>query len=650
MTFALKLLTFALSRPQKTLTLGLVFFILSGFAFASSFSFIISRHLSKGLPHPTLFNEEESSLAYQDDLIVVLRNPGNTKGVFSPDYLQKVNQYCSAWKRYSGENPAHPRLLATDYLGICNVDMVSETTLGSAPLTPLLPEQFTFTDADIDQLIQKMNHNIFFKDLIISKGNQSTALYLPLYAPGTTAALTSVSDELVRRLELQPDQVCNAGLALYRETLFHQGHRTALLSSLLAGCLIWIGVALVNKKASHGIVILLPTANATLAVLLVQTATGMREDIFLFTTPALVAATTLIQALCFAHRINNSTKWSPKEPEKIISVLEPLLPAWLRLMYALIAACLSIGLLAPSPLLNMAMILAVGITMAWFMPLFFVPAGLVVFGPTKRKNKPTTSYLLPPERPENTFHFPYVDRLVRNYSTVTFAAVSAFTLACAFSTALLKQQDTLISWYGKNHHFQRAEQLINKNFAGAYKLILRLEASDRMSPLETIAGQLKSDLFRPLASQPDIRTRIMHQIDEALAASTSKAELYHTLAHQWEQELNHTLAGDILAQDLWSIALDSLAAITYDEKPFSHPDILRYIDQLSLYLRDRSAASKVFSIVDLTKRCIKISTMVQHSCTPSLQPPTPFSKPGSSMGKATILNLFPALLTAPTTP
>ena len=391
------------------------------------------------------------------------------------------------------------------------------------------------------------------------------------------------------------------GLSLYRETFFQQGYWKGLLLSTLSCLLVCAVISIVFKKISHGLVVLFPVVNTVLVVLIAQVATGLSADIFIFTSPGTIAVLTLLNSLFFFHTINNNPKWTRQDPEPIKKLIEPYLGTWFKLMYTMLFACLAILVAAPAPLFSMGPALALGVIVSWFQVLLLIPAGLVFFGPTKRKSKPAASYLLPPETPDKTFEFPYLGAFISKKPMAALILTCALTFICAAGIALLKQSNTLISLYKQDHSLYRSEQLLNKNFAGIYRLFLRIQAPDRDTLLEQTAGELKENLFRPLAAGPDTRTAIMRQIDEALSASTSKAELHDSLAYKWQQELSRIPEEDALSQDLWSIALDSLSGITYDSAPLAHPDILNYLDQLSLFLRNKAVVSKVFSLVDLTK-------------------------------------------------
>ncbi|WP_028580268.1 RND transporter family protein [Desulfogranum japonicum] len=601
MTFSLKLITLAITRPKMVLGLGMIFLIACSAACITISSSVLSYRLAQGFPFSSIENKTEFDHTSQDNLIIALRAPGKPNGVFTEETLHKAYQYCSAFKHFSGTDKEHPAFIATDFLGLCNVDMVSEENLGSAQLTPLMSDNFIYDSQNIDSLIERTEQHLFFNDLLISRGRQSTALYLPLRSPGVTGELISISEDLIEQLKLPRNHVHYGGLSLLRETFFRDGYWKGILLSLISCVLVYTTISISLKKATHGLVALFPIVNAVMFVLVAQLATGLRPDIFIFTSPGIIAIYTLLSGLFIFHKINNNAKWTQKEPEYIVELLEPYLGNWFKLMCCLFTGCLVMLPYTSTPLFHAGAVLASGIVVSWFMVLLLIPAGLVFFGPTKRKSKLAASYLLPPETPEKTFDFPHLAYSITKAPLAFIAAVCVVTFTCALGVSLLQQSPPLVSLYSQDHPLHRSEQLLNKNFTGTYQLFLRIKSPDRDTPLEHIALQLKDNLFRPLAAGVDTRTVIMHQIDEALSASTSAAEFHDTLAHKWQQELLNIPEDDALSQDLWSIALDSLSSITHASAPFAHPDILRYLDQFSLFLRNKGVASKVFSIVDMTK-------------------------------------------------
>jgi hypothetical protein len=264
----------------------------------------------------------------------------------------------------------------------------------------------------------------------------------------------------------------------------------------------------------------------------------------------------------------------------------------------------SLALTPIPPVQAFGIFVAIGIMIAWFTTIIFIPAFIMMMPESSLKNfgvkadVDTGRHNTAMSRSLET-----MGRFVYRWPKLIVGITMLVTLIAFYGITKIQVNDNPVKWFTKNHEIRVADRVLNDHFRGTYEAYLILESKpEELTPLQ--AENELANMFKGLATDETSKAVVAKAL--AILTRTSMQSSTATMLSLLESNLMDSQdAADDLSYDIWADIVAQVDTFRNRDQIFKRPDMLAYIEGLQNHLLAIGVVGKTSSITDVVKKVHK---------------------------------------------
>jgi len=564
--------------------------------------------LSETEPIRIFHNQAKQEFSLHDIVVVGVVNETHSNGVFNTASLTRIfnlTEFARQLNWPDSQNPDHwEGVIEVDMIAPSMVDNIEQGGLGTVNFSWLMPQPPT-NEEDAIAIRDRAARIPFLHDTLVSADGKAIALYLPLTSKDVSYEVRKALLEYVADWEYTGDQVYITGLPVAEDTfgveMFVQMAVSAPLAMLVIFLLLWWFFRNFILIISP-MVVALVCSLSTMALLVISgnTVHIMSSMIPIFIMP--------IAVLDSVHILSEFFDRYPQIKDRrrtIEQVMQHLFQPMLFTTLTTIAGFASLALTPIPPVQVFGIFIALGVFLAWFWTIIFIPAFIMLmpehkladFGHT-RNDADNISLMNKILQRTGKLTYQHARKIISG--TVLLAVIAIWGIS------LIQVNDNPVKWFVDSHPIRVADRVLNEHFGGTYMAYLQFEQSADNEPTMEYEQALKQRLVaRKIKAIENNYYSATSIFDQIIAITTSESYA--------------AVSGDALLTKLSTIAETSLDAASDEEydtwddvllfldqerqrsEIFKKPEVLGYLDSLQQHLSENDIVGKSNSVVDVVK-------------------------------------------------
>ncbi len=534
-----------------------------------------------------------------DMIVVGIVNEQDEDGVFNPGTLTRVHALTEFAKGLSYPDPRHPEqrreVVGVDVIAPSNVDDIQQAGVGQVEFSWLMrtpPE----TREQAREVLERARRIPMLDGTMTGDDGQALAIYLPI----THKAISwSVRRDILEFTRDWPasERVHITGLPVAEDTfgveMFVQMAISAPLAMLVIFLLMWWFFRNLVLVVSPMIVALV-TSLSTMALLVI---TGHTIHIMSSMIPIFIMPIAVLDSVHILSEAFDSYQQHRDRKKTIMAVMRHLFRPMLFTSLTTTAGFASLALTPIPPVQVFGVFVAIGVMLAWFWSIVFIPAYFMFIPESKLADFGHATG----EDPASATPLGRLLRALGRTAVKRRGAVLLVSLAliaaAGWGISQIRINDNPIKWFEPDHAIRVADRVMNEHLAGTYMAYLELRdvSSPSLSDTrERLAGLLQSEAESRDGSAAEAFSDAA-EMARSIDAGSSKS-LFDAVLERIEERQEQ--ADDPFAwDDVWLAVDESRAA----GETFKQPEVLEWIDALQSDLAGDPRVGKVNSLADVVK-------------------------------------------------
>ena len=522
-------------------------------------------------------NAMKKEFALADMLVVGVVNGRAPDYVFNPATLRDVYELTEYAKTLRGAaigKPDDPRagVIEIDIIAPSTVDNVEQGGLGSVSFEWLMPEPPATPEAARAVRDRAMKLP-FMKGTLVSEDGEALALYIPLTDKHLSYAVAKRLKEKIAAFR-SGDEYHITGLPVAEDTFGVEMFKQMAISAPTAMLIIFLLLLLFFRKLALIIAPLIVAAVSCIVTMALLVATGNTIHIMSSMIPIFIMPIAVLDAIHILSEFFDRYQESKDRATAIRHVMDTLFTPMLYTSLTTAVGFLSLALTPIPPVQVFGIYIAIGVMVAWFWTITFIPASVMFINPDKLANFGLT------EQHAETDSHSLMTRLLRKVGQGTYRHAKLILAGAALMTAValwginrIVINDNPVKWFKPSHPIRVADKVLNDHFGGTYMGYLALRPSGEPPAPPAMSEAIAEPLRRRAA--------------ELKAAGAEGAETVFAALQKKIGELDQSAAD----RDDFFAKLQSFAAAQTDTAP---DNLFEAWDAAGLFVSERAQSGQTF--------------------------------------------------------
>lgn len=462
----MKLVEFSINRPRLVVFLTIIGTLLFAIQFPKIRIDTDPENMLKADEPIRVFHKNVKKEFGIEEMIVlgIVRDDG----IFHSDSLERV-------KRISDEILKIKGVIADDVMSltVTNNVVAKDGTLNVRPPMSEVPK----TDAEIERLRKEVLDNTLFKDRLVSSDGKGSAIYIPIESKDIAHEIGQKIKAIYKK-ENGPERYYLAGLPIAEDTFGYEMFVQMGLTAPMAGVLLMIVFFIIFRRFTF---VIPPMMVAMLSVAWTMggligfgfTVHIMSSMIPVFLMPIAICET--------VHILSDFYEKLPQVKDRkkaILAVFDELVKP---LFFAPITTAVGFADLALAdipPVKVFGIFIALGVVIAWFLSMTFLPALLMLI----KEKRPIVK-----EEPGSKV-LGWIGQFSLGKSMAVVVVGAILLAISAYGITMLKVNDNPVRWFKIHHPIRVADRELNKLIGGTYisYLVVEAEAEDEIKKPEVM--------------------------------------------------------------------------------------------------------------------------------------------------------------------
>ena len=536
-----------------------------------------------------------------DMIVVGIVNEQDPDGVFNPETLRRVHELTGYAKTLSYPDPVDPErrreVVGVDVIAPSNVDDIQQAGVGQVAFSWLMrtpPE----SREEAREVLERARRIPMLDGTMTGVDGKALALYLPI----TDKSISwNIRRDLLQFTAEWPtsDQVHITGLPVAEDTfgveMFVQMAISAPLAMLVIFMLMWWFFRNLVLVISPMIVALV-TSLSTMALLVI---TGNTIHIMSSMIPIFIMPIAVLDSVHILSEAFDSYQKHRDRRKTIMAVMRHLFRPMLFTSLTTTAGFASLALTPIPPVQVFGVFVAIGVMMAWFWSIVFIPAyfmfipesRLANFGHAEGEDPGSATLLGRSLRAAGR-------AAVARRGIVVLASVLLIATA-AWGISQIRINDNPIKWFEPDHPIRIADRVMNEHLAGTYMAYIELRDVTAPSP-----GEIRGRITSLLESESEAQSGNASAGDPfgeaaeiARNVDAESAEAFFDGLLQRIETRQAEASDPFVWEDVWLFVDEKRAA----GETFKQPEVLEWLDSLQVEMTRDPRVGKVNSLVDVVK-------------------------------------------------
>lgn len=570
--------------------------------------------LSEDEPVRVFHHDMKERFGLWDMVVVGVVDEEHPEGVFHADALARIHRLATFAKTLRWPDPDDPSatigVIEVDLIAPSTVETVEQAGLGAVRFEWLLPQP-PATDEEALAIRERARRVPFLDGTLLSEDGKAIALYVPLTSKDLAHRVaTELEGEIAA---MRPDGATEeyhiTGLPVAEDTfgveMFKQMAISAPVAMLVIFILMWIFFRKLELIIPPMIVAMV-SAITTMALLVV---TGNTIHIMSSMIPIFIMPIAVLDAIHIISDFFERYGETRDRRATVRSVMKTLFAPMLFTSLTTTAGFASLALTPIPPVQTFGVFIAIGVLLAWFWTITFIPAAIVLI-PERR----LASLAAIHEEGEGHGATPMgrlldaVGRFTVERRGVVIAGTLVVAAIAAFGISKIQINDNPTRWFRPDHPIRVADRVLNAHFGGTYMGYLTFEGEPRDvatarraigSALTALAAE-RDDLEGLAAVEEAVRAELARRAPEASGGDALTSALAEWVSEQAD-------AAPDERYDTWLAVSGVLDIEDAKSRVFQRPDVLEYVSALQSHLLEiegkegSPVVGKSSSVADVVK-------------------------------------------------
>jgi predicted RND superfamily exporter protein len=531
-------------------------------------------------------NQVKKDFAAHDMLIVGVVNDRDSNGVFNPQTLARVHELTREIAQIDG-------VIRHDLLSLASIDNISQGGPGVVRFEWMMLDPPETREAAL-AIRDAARRLPTVRGTVVSEDDRAAGIYVPIVSKDESHRIASRIEAIAAGFE-GDEEYFITGLPVAEDTfgveMFKQMGIAAPLAGLIIFLMMWIFFRSVALILSPMIVAIF-TVVMTMGLLI-----GFGFDVHIMSSmiPIFLMPIAVVDSV---HILSEFADRYPriKDRKKTIRVvMDELLQPMLYTSLTSAAGFASLALAPIPPVRVFGVFVAIGITIAFFLTITFIPAYILRLSDARiaklRRTESHDQHLL--------------SRMLAGLGPRTLAG-SKLTVILALVILVvsiigitrININDNPVRWFRPDHRIRVADRVLNQHFAGTYNAFLVLQKTDEPTTGHTAAGRIAEFLEETKADDGLDLTGQWRALHESVAQEPVATHL-QALVEGLVTKIDE--AGSDAEAFVWEDVLAVVESAQTQAKYFQTPDALHYIENLQVALVESGLVGKSTSIADVVK-------------------------------------------------
>jgi len=545
-------------------------------------------------------DQTKKEFSLNDVVVVGVVNEKDRDGVFNPATLKKVFELTNFAKDLADpKNPDH-RVVTRDVIAPSTVDAIRQAGLGQVRFEWLMqtPPQ---TRAQALEIKKTAMGNPLLNGTMVAEDGNALAIYLPITSKEFAYQLRN---RLLEKIETfkGDEKFYITGLPVAEDTFGVEMFIQMAISAPLAMLAIFVLMLLFFKKVQ---MIISPMVVATVSVIGTMgllIGTGHTLHIMSSMIPIFLMPIAVVDSIHILSEFFDNYQRIKNRRKTLEHVMQHLFMPMLYTSLTSAAGFASLALTPIPPVRAFGLFVAIGIMLAWFLTIIFIPAYIMMM-----KEKRLAGFGATNQTSVNMTQEPFLTRGLKKMGKATYLRAKLIVLGvlvtlgiAGYGISQIQINDNPVKWFKADHPIRVADRVLNQHFGGTYEAYLVLEGN-QSAP--TVAETVKMIESKYLQNDSDLDSVVSQNarliIKNTASESTSADQFITTLVTQLEVQME---AASDEHYDAWEELISDIEQIKNRHQVFKTPEMLRYIEKLQAFLIQSGTVGKSNSISDVVKK------------------------------------------------
>ncbi len=601
MKFGTKFVQFSLDHP-KTVTWAMVAMtiVLAALMVRVKVDTDPENMLSKDEAVRVFHNAVKQEFTLYDVVVLGVVNEKDPDGVFNPTTLARVKELTDHVIDFHDPDDPSRRVISRNLIAPTTVDAIEQAGLGQVSFHWLM-ESVPTNREEARRIRDLAMDNPLLKGTMVSEDGKALCLYIPISSKDFAY---QVRQHLLKKIATftGDEKYYITGLPVANDTFGVEMFKQMAISAPLAMLFIFLLMLAFFKNIkliTAPMILAMVTVLCTMGLLI---GTGNTVHIMSSMIPIFLMPIAVVDSIHILSEFFDTYQQFGDRRRTMEHVMGDLFMPMLYTSLTSAAGFLSLVTTPIPPVQVFGLFVAIGIMLAWFLTITFVPA-YVMFLPEEKLagfgHAPTSTGTDAGNHSAMSRTLRWLGAFTYGHAKLILVATLVTCGIAAYGISKIVINDNPVKWFKKDHPIRVADTVLNRHFGGTYEAYLVLTADKDATGVADLAADLRQTIAdtAPAAIQAE-----MAEIITAAGSAAEPARFLDAVADQVAERLD--AAPDDL-YDAWADMADAVDQLKNRGQVFKNPAMLRWIGKLQEAMLASGVVGKTNSVADLVKKVHK---------------------------------------------
>ena len=563
--------------------------------------------LSPDEPVRVFHNAMKKKFAISDIIVVGIVNDKHPEGVFNPESLKRIYQLAQFSKTLKWVDEKNPDnmvgVIGIDMIAPSMVDSIDQAGLGAVSFNWLMPQPpENMADALLvrDRALKIPTLN----DTMVSKNGRAISLYLPISDKHLSFRIREQLLAKISQWQDSDDKFHITGLPVAEDVfgveMFVQMAISAPAAMLVIFILMWVFFRNIQLITAP-MIIAMVCSMLTMGLLVL---TGNTVHIMSSMIPIFIMPIAVLDAVHILSEFYDRYKKGSDKKQVMVEVMNELYKPMLYTTLTTSVGFFSLALTPIPPVQTFGVFIAIGVILAWFMTVTFVPAYILGMSDKSLEN-------FGMKQSSNSENNGILGKFLQSLGNLSFhryklvcVGLVAIIFISAVGISKIVINDNPIKWFEKSHPIRIADRVLNENFGGTYLAYLAILPSNNnididKNTIDNLLDNMDAVIKTSQKSEITNLAAVFNIAKQQIIAMKNNGDVNLQAIANWVEDKSDQSDDD--KYDAWGEILTLIDDEISSQQIFKQPAILKYMEGLQLAIEKSPIVGKTNGLTDVIK-------------------------------------------------
>jgi hypothetical protein len=579
-----KIIEFCFDRPKIVVSAVFLLVIISALQF---FRIKVDTDPENMLPDKepvrVFHNNTKEEFGLYDYIVLGIVNEKADEGVFDPETLKKVHDLTERIKDIDG-------VIAHELISPATKDDIEQAGIGTVRFRWLMGDP-PYSREDAGRIRERAMANPMFYGTIISENGKALSIYVPIREKDMSYRISDRIREMIDGLEGDENYYIT-GLPVAQDTFGFEMFKQMAISAPLAMLVIFLLMLAFFKKIK---LVLSPLILAGVSVVLTMGALiggGFTVHIMSSMIPIFIMPIAVLDSVHILSEFFEKYRSFGDRKSALMATVDDLFMPMLFTSLTTTAGFGSLAFARIPPVQVFGVFVAIGVMIAWFLTMTFIPAGIALMGESSFRNFGAKGHHAGKGAINTVLRF-CSRTSYRHWKTVIVLTIIVTGLSI-YGISKIRINDNPVKWFTPGHRIRVADRVLNEHFGGTYTAYFVMEAGDKEGEVfkEPVMLRYVEDLQRYVERKGDVgKTTALTDVVKKVYYELLGGDKKNNVIPDSKQAVAQTLISfqnSHNPDDLWHFTVPDYSKITlwFQLRSGDNKDMTKVVEQVKGFLAE----------------------------------------------------------------